>query len=68
MVINRDALELVAGDEEVMKHPEILQGLLLRSARIHRPVPPPKRCKRDLDEAKVRPDKLKVAKTRAGGA
>lgn len=68
VVINRDALEQVAGDEEVMKHPEILQGLLLRSARIHRPVPPPKRCKRDLDEAKVRPDKLKAVKTRAGGA
>jgi len=67
VVINREALEQVAGDEEVMKHPEILQGLLLRSARIHRPVPAPKR-KRD-DEPKVRPEKVKVAKTRAvGGA
>ena len=28
---------LVHAGVEVMKHPEILQGLLLRSARIHRP-------------------------------
>eukprot|EP00913_Durusdinium_trenchii_P012317 g11562.t1 len=57
VVMTRDALQLVAANEEVMKYPAILQGLLVRSANMHRPVR--KRTKRELEESKAgKPEKI----------
>lgn len=68
VVMTRDALQLVAANEEVMKYPAILQGLLVRSANMHRPVR--KRTKRELEESKAgKPEKIpKVSTSRVGGA
>jgi len=79
VIANRDALELVAGNTEVLKHPEILQGLLVRAARMHRPSTTPEsqeaapvtaaKRKREVEEPpKGKPEKAKAAKTRTGGA
>ncbi|CAJ1349527.1 unnamed protein product, partial [Effrenium voratum] len=65
VVMNREALEQVAAEEEVMKHPAILQSLLVRSARMHRPM------KRGLPESqalKVRPEKMPKVSSSRGGA
>mmetsp|Transcript_5418 Transcript_5418/g.9681 ORF Transcript_5418/g.9681 Transcript_5418/m.9681 type:complete len:349 (+) Transcript_5418:55-1101(+) len=75
VVANKEALSQIASDEEVVKHPGILQGLLIRSASVHQPVPAQDgkeaKRKRVLETKSSKPEKMpKVSAVRsvAGGA
>lgn len=75
VVANQPALVQVSATDEVIQHPVILQSLLVRSAKVHRPVAgsqSSKTSKRALDEPKPgRPEKQHKAsqgRALAGGA
>jgi len=66
VVYSRDALQRIAAAEEVIKFPEILQGLLVRSAQVHNPVPNLRegkeaKRKRIAEQKSGRPEKLPKA-------
>lgn len=75
VVANQPALVQVSATDEVIQHPVILQSLLVRSAKVHRPVAESqssKTSKRALEEPKAgRPEKQHKAsqgRALAGGA
>ncbi|CAE7447020.1 ARIA [Symbiodinium natans] len=66
VVCSRDALQRIAAAEEVIKFPEILQGLLVRSAEVHVPIPNVKegkegKRKRAVEPKTGRPEKMSKA-------